>query len=168
MQRRLQPMLCAGVALLSEKLEPRSGLPPLLTNLGDRPPESLHYLGTSFGLTQNLLNFWRKSGFAPVYLRQNASDITGEIPASCKKSRQFRYASADNRRSLWSVQRPVSLHFMPLGPGSSTSIRCSPEFQFNTDCKPGAVDAPILCTKSLDLVWPMRMRLLQASTPWSC
>ncbi len=67
----------AGTGLLSEKLEPRSGLPPLLTNLGDRRPESLHYLGTSYGLTQNLLNFWRKSGFSPVYLRQNASDITG-------------------------------------------------------------------------------------------
>ena len=39
-QRRLQRMPCAGGALLSEKLEPRSGLPPLLTNLGDRPPES--------------------------------------------------------------------------------------------------------------------------------
>ena len=67
----------AGTGLLSEKLEPRSGLPPLLTNLGDRRPESLHYFGTSYGLTQNLLNFWRKSGFSPVYLRQNASDITG-------------------------------------------------------------------------------------------
>ena len=69
----------AGTGLLSETLEPRSGLPPLLTNLGDRRPESLHYLGTSFGLTQNLLNFWRKSGFSPVYLRQNASDITGQF-----------------------------------------------------------------------------------------
>ncbi len=78
---RSQRMACAGGALLSEKLEPRPGLPPLLTNLGDRPPESLHYLGTSFGLTQNLLNFWRKSGFAPVYLRQNASDITGAFLA---------------------------------------------------------------------------------------
>lgn len=75
-------MPCAGGALLSEKLEPRPGLPPLLTNLGDRPPESLHYLGTSFGLTQDLLNFWRKGGFAPVYLRQNASDITGASPSS--------------------------------------------------------------------------------------
>ena len=81
---RSQRMPCAGGALLSEKLEPRPGLPPLLTNLGDRPPESLHYLGTSFGLTQNLLNFWRKSGFAPVYLRQNASDITGASLALCQ------------------------------------------------------------------------------------
>lgn len=70
----------AGGGLLSEKLEPRQGLPPLLTNLADRRPESLHYLGASFGLTQGLLNFWRKSGFAPVYLRQNASDITGDSP----------------------------------------------------------------------------------------
>ena len=128
MQCRLQRVPCAGGVLLSEKLEPRSGLPPLLTNLGDRPPESLHYLGTSFGLTQNLLNFWRKSGFAPVYLRQNASDITGAFPASWKKYRQSRYASADTRGSfLWSVQRPLSLHFVPVGAGSSISMQCFPQ-----------------------------------------
>lgn len=65
---------------------PRQGLPPLLVNLGDRPPESLQYLGTSFGLTQSLLNFWRKGGFAPVYLRQNASDITGAANFLCPAS----------------------------------------------------------------------------------
>ncbi|BDA49001.1 RNA cytidine acetyltransferase [Coccomyxa sp. Obi] len=64
--------------LLEERIAPRGGLPPLLTNLGDRPPEALQYLGTSFGLTQTLFNFWRKGGYSPVYLRQNASDITGE------------------------------------------------------------------------------------------
>lgn len=63
--------------MLEERIAPRGGLPPLLTNLGDRPPEALQYLGTSFGLTQTLFNFWRKGGYAPVYLRQNASDITG-------------------------------------------------------------------------------------------
>ena len=67
----------AGGNLLEERIAPRGGLPPLLTNLGDRPPEALQYLGTSFGLTQTLFNFWRKGGYSPVYLRQNASDITG-------------------------------------------------------------------------------------------
>ena len=74
---RLAPFCGPGVGLLDERIVPRSGLPPLLTNLGDRPPEALHYLGTSFGLTPTLFNFWRKAGYGPVYLRQNASDITG-------------------------------------------------------------------------------------------
>lgn len=32
----------------------------------------------SFGLTQQLYNFWHKSGFEPLYLRQSASETTGE------------------------------------------------------------------------------------------
>ncbi len=38
----------------------------------------LHYLGVSYGLTQQLYNFWKKCGFEPLYLRQSASDTTGE------------------------------------------------------------------------------------------
>jgi tRNA(Met) C34 N-acetyltransferase TmcA len=44
---------------------------------GERRPEPLQYLCASFGLTQPLLNFWRRGGYQPVYLRQTASDVTG-------------------------------------------------------------------------------------------
>ncbi|GLC38597.1 hypothetical protein PLESTB_000450900 [Pleodorina starrii] len=64
--------------LLTERLAPRKGLPPLLVNLADRKPERLHYLGVSYGLTQQLYSFWRKAGYEPLYLRQSASDTTGE------------------------------------------------------------------------------------------
>jgi N-acetyltransferase 10 len=67
-----------GGGLLAEQIKPRAALPPLLTNLADRPAERLHYLGTSFGLTQSLLSYWRKNGYSPVYLRQTPSDVTGE------------------------------------------------------------------------------------------
>ncbi|KAL5006527.1 hypothetical protein ScPMuIL_015333 [Solemya velum] len=40
--------------------------------------KSLDYLGVSFGLTAGLLKFWKKSNFAPVYLRQTPNDLTGE------------------------------------------------------------------------------------------
>ena len=43
-----------------------------------RAPEPLHYVGTSFGLTQDLYGFWRKNDYLPVYLRQTPSDVTGE------------------------------------------------------------------------------------------
>lgn len=46
-----------------------------------RRPERLHYLGVSFGLTQQLYNFWHRAGFRPVYLRQSASETTGEHTA---------------------------------------------------------------------------------------
>jgi len=65
-------------ALLEEALTPRKNLPPLLVKLTDRRPEALHYLGVSYGLTSDLFRFWKKAGFAPVYLRQTANDLTGE------------------------------------------------------------------------------------------
>ncbi|XP_053976648.1 RNA cytidine acetyltransferase [Hylaeus volcanicus] len=66
------------VNLLEERIEPRASLPPLLLKLSERRPESLDYLGVSFGITEPLLKFWKRSGFLPVYLRQTANDITGE------------------------------------------------------------------------------------------
>jgi len=64
--------------LLEETVAPRKNLPPLLLELSERPPEALHYLGTSFGLTPSLLRFWKKSGYVPTYIRQTKNDLTGE------------------------------------------------------------------------------------------
>ena len=49
---------------------------PLLKKLDEVKPPTLEYLGTSFGFTQQLLKFWRKNGYQPVYLRQTVNDIT--------------------------------------------------------------------------------------------
>jgi N-acetyltransferase 10 len=68
----------AASTLLSEALAPRKHLPPLLSELSDRRPEPLHWVGVSFGLTLELLRFWRKRGFVPLYVRQTANDVTGE------------------------------------------------------------------------------------------
>ncbi|KAI8914461.1 GNAT acetyltransferase 2-domain-containing protein [Gorgonomyces haynaldii] len=58
--------------------DPRS-MPPLLLKLTERPPkERLDWLGVSFGVTQQLHKFWKRSGYTPVYLRQTANDLTGE------------------------------------------------------------------------------------------
>lgn len=38
----------------------------------------MHYLGTSFGVTKELFQFWRKNSFVPIYLRQTANELTGE------------------------------------------------------------------------------------------
>ncbi|KAK0086567.1 hypothetical protein PV325_002971 [Microctonus aethiopoides] len=67
-----------NVDLLEETIEPRASLPPLLIKLTERRPERLDYLGVSFGLTEPLLKFWKRSNFVPVYLRTTTNDITGE------------------------------------------------------------------------------------------
>ncbi|XP_064618603.1 RNA cytidine acetyltransferase-like [Lineus longissimus] len=64
--------------ILEERITPRKNLPPLLLKLSERKPEKLDYLGVSYGLTTELLKFWKKAGFVPVYLRQTANDLTGE------------------------------------------------------------------------------------------
>ena len=60
------------------KLRDAKTLPPLLLRLSEQPPHYLHYLGVSYGLTPQLLKFWKKCNFVPVYLRQTANDLTGE------------------------------------------------------------------------------------------
>ncbi|XP_012671087.1 RNA cytidine acetyltransferase [Clupea harengus] len=67
-----------AVSLLEEVVSPRKNLPPLLLKLSERPAERLDYLGVSYGLTSQLLKFWKKAGFVPVYLRQTQNDLTGE------------------------------------------------------------------------------------------
>uniref|UniRef100_A0A673MAD2 RNA cytidine acetyltransferase n=1 Tax=Sinocyclocheilus rhinocerous TaxID=307959 RepID=A0A673MAD2_9TELE len=75
----LKPLLQSSVvSLLEEVVSPRKDLPPLLLKLNERRAERLDYLGVSYGLTPQLLKFWKKAGFVPVYLRQTPNDLTGE------------------------------------------------------------------------------------------
>ncbi|KAF8906316.1 GNAT acetyltransferase 2-domain-containing protein [Gymnopilus junonius] len=55
-----------------------SAMPPLLQRLTERKPENLDYLGVSYGLTPQLLRFWKRAGYVPLYLRQTTSELTGE------------------------------------------------------------------------------------------
>ncbi|GMT28646.1 hypothetical protein PFISCL1PPCAC_19943, partial [Pristionchus fissidentatus] len=64
--------------LMEEQITPRTNLPPLLERLTERRAEKLDYLGVSFGLTVELLKFWKKCSFVPVYIRQESSILTGE------------------------------------------------------------------------------------------
>ncbi|KDR80752.1 hypothetical protein GALMADRAFT_222352 [Galerina marginata CBS 339.88] len=55
-----------------------SAMPPLLQRLTERKPENLDYIGVSYGLTPQLLRFWKRAGYVPLYLRQTTSELTGE------------------------------------------------------------------------------------------
>ncbi|XP_055535275.1 RNA cytidine acetyltransferase [Wyeomyia smithii] len=66
------------IGLLKEVIEPRQNVPTLLKRLCERQPEHLDYLGTSFGLTSDLLKFWKSQKYVPVYLSQKENDLTGE------------------------------------------------------------------------------------------
>lgn len=81
-----------------ENLKPRTNLPPLLTALDERKAERLDYLGVSYGLTPELLKFWKRNKFVPVYVRQTASDITGEH--SCIMLRRIVPPQVDEDESM--------------------------------------------------------------------
>ncbi|OCF39330.1 N-acetyltransferase 10 [Kwoniella heveanensis CBS 569] len=53
-------------------------MPPLLQRLSEKKPEQLDYLGVSFGLTRELLRFWKRAGFIPMYASQRENPLTGE------------------------------------------------------------------------------------------
>ena len=60
------------------KVRDINSMPPLFSRLSERRPQSLDYVGVSFGLTPPLHKFWKRVSFAPVYLRQTPNELTGE------------------------------------------------------------------------------------------
>lgn len=64
--------------LADEDIAPKAKLPPLLVALEKRPAERVAWVGVSFGLTTQLLNFWSRKGFKVCYLRQTTNELTGE------------------------------------------------------------------------------------------
>lgn len=77
--------------LRSEKLERAKDIPPLLEPVEDiqyvlKDGERIDYIGTAFGVTSELLKFWSKLGFLPVYIRQQVSEVTGEHSAILLRS----------------------------------------------------------------------------------
>ncbi|XP_037622753.1 RNA cytidine acetyltransferase [Sebastes umbrosus] len=118
-----------AVSLLEEVITPRKELPPLLLKLSERRAERLDYLGVSYGLTTQLLKFWRKAGYTPVYLRQTPNDLTGEHSCVMLKelntdeaTEQSQWLSAfwkDFRRRFLSL---LSYQFSRFHPSLSLSI----------------------------------------------
>lgn len=87
---------------MEEQISPRKSLPPLLLKLNERTPERLSYLGVSFGLTSDLLRFWKKLGYLPVYLRQTPNDLTGEH--SCIVLKELNDEDKKNKTDSWLYQ----------------------------------------------------------------
>jgi len=66
------------LSLLKEQIRPRNRVPILLQRLHERAPEPVEYIGTSYGLTADLLKFWKSADFVPLYLSQKANELTAE------------------------------------------------------------------------------------------
>lgn len=125
----ITPVSSEAVILLEEAITPRKELPPLLLKLSERRAERLDYLGVSYGLTAQLLKFWKKAGYTPVYLRQTPNDLTGEHSCVMLKElntdeapEQSRWLTAfwkDFRRRFLSL---LSYQFSNFSPSLALSI----------------------------------------------
>ena len=90
-----------STSLLVDDIQIRNinSMPPLFSRLSERHPDSLDYLGVSYGLTQQLHKFWKRHSFAPVYLRQTPNDLTGEH--SCVMLKPLHKASSSTIDPSW-------------------------------------------------------------------
>ncbi|KAK2765367.1 killer toxin resistant protein [Arachnomyces sp. PD_36] len=87
-------------------------MPPLFGKLSERRPDSLDYLGVSFGLTSPLHKFWKRALFAPVYLRQTPNELTGEH--SCVMLRTLTTSTNDDTTWLSAYARDFHKRFQVL------------------------------------------------------
>ncbi|KAI0695980.1 GNAT acetyltransferase 2-domain-containing protein [Cytidiella melzeri] len=101
-------------SLLTDKPTVRAAnaMPPLLQRLAERRPETLDYLGVSYGLTPQLLRFWKRAGFVPLYLRQTQSELTGEH--SCVMVRGLNSSSEEELQWLGEFSKDFRRRFLSL------------------------------------------------------
>ncbi len=86
---------------VSDEIKPRKKLKPLLAKLTDIRPPKIHYLGTAFGLTKELFNFWKKNAFYPLYLKLTENEITGEHSCIMLRSMSDDVKSSETGESKW-------------------------------------------------------------------
>ena len=102
----------AKSSLLDDDIKVRDiwKMPPLFSKLSEKRPDALDYVGVSYGLTQPLHRFWKRSGFAPVYLRQTPNELTGEH--TCVMIRPLE--KSDDRSWLGAFTRDFHQRFLEL------------------------------------------------------
>lgn len=98
-------------------------MPPLLQRLSERRPEPLDYLGVSYGLTPQLLRFWKRAGYVPLYLRQTANDLTGEHSCVMLKSLGSSVAESENWLTAFAQGEERTFRLLEF-PGSFTDFLC--------------------------------------------
>jgi len=87
-------------------------MPPLLQRLTERRPETLDYIGVSYGLTPQLLRFWKRAAFVPLYLRQTQSELTGEH--TCVMVRGLNSSSEEELQWLGEFSKDFRRRFLSL------------------------------------------------------
>lgn len=130
-------------SLRTEILKARDAPPLLIACADSKPPVTVHYIGTAFGLSVDLFKFYSRLNFFPVYLRQTVNDITGEhsvIMLRCLSGEQWLIGFVDDFKNritslLGSVFRhlPVDVALSLVAPAElvKSSLQSSTSFQLS-------------------------------------
>ena len=153
--------------LLSDNVKVRDihSMPPLFSKLSERPPQILDYLGVSFGLTSPLHKFWKRTSFAPVYLRQTPNDLTGEH--SCVMLRTIAHGTNDNAW-LGAFTRDFHKRFLSLlsyqfrAFPSILAVSINDSVNAGSKLDPGAPDQPLTKTELDSLFSPFDLKRLDS------
>ena len=129
----------------TEKLKVRDvdTMAPLLLAMAEIPAPPVHWIGVSFGLTHDLMRFWKKSRFMPLYIRQTPNDLTGEhscIMVRTLEQTSLRYDPqwltsffADFRQRFLSL---LGFQFRDFSPALSLSVLESSQNNLASNPKP--------------------------------
>lgn len=126
-------------SLSRKSLKPRPA-PPLLSPCSSTLPEfQVDYFGVAFGLTAQLFRFWSRQQFVPVYIRQVATDVTGEF--SCIMLRHASLRSGARKRSAQERSRP--------GPGGTDDALMKKNLWQGIDISGGDADKEVCLKREL-------------------
>ena len=147
----------ADDSILSEIVKPRKLRKPLLSPLEEDNnllSSPIDFIGTSFGLTLNLFNFWRKNGFVPLYLRQTQNETTGEFTCMMLK--------ASDHQWLVSLYLDFSMRFQRLLSGPFKVISAELALSIMSCATPPAADDNKNATDVVQFLTPYDIKRLRS------
>ncbi|KAG5613414.1 hypothetical protein H5410_024695 [Solanum commersonii] len=114
-------------SLVEENVTRRTDCPPLLVPLCEKQPERLHYLSVHFDLCLDPFCFWKKLKFAPLFIGQNPSIVTGKYSCIVLKALKTHDVEADGSDE-WGFYGPFyqvfldpKINFVKKEPASPSS-----------------------------------------------
>lgn len=109
----------ADATLLDDdvKVKDINQMPTLFAKLDEKKPAALDYIGVSYGMSPELLRFWKKAQFAPVCTSSKPDSLVyhANTPRSCTSARRPASSPASTRASWSSPWRwaPTSRGWVP-------------------------------------------------------
>jgi len=103
----------------------------------DLESRGFHWIGTGFGVTKELLNFWLKNGFIPVHISPEKNPATGEYSVVVIKplsEKAKKILEEVNFEFKWKFLNAVTDVFFDLDPQIIVMLMKSP-FKYNLEKK---------------------------------